>query len=163
MKIKIAKVIVVCLLVVLIILMLNKFADFATTKIYPYPTSGPSKIALSEAISRYKQGEINAVDLSKVTTFSWDRVYVFGPHTESSKIAAIAGKSWQDSCFTTIEFSDGMALLLFIHDKQVVDCIEFPQNEGAFVSLASHESGFSVQEAQFIMDENGDMIWLGSK
>jgi hypothetical protein len=56
-----------------------------------------------------------------------------------------------------------MALLLFIRDKQVVDCIEFPQNEGAFASLASYETGFSVQEARFIMDENGAMIWVGSK
>jgi hypothetical protein len=86
MNIKIAKVIVVCLLVVLIILILNKFTDFATTKIYPYPTSGPSKIALSEAISRYKHGEISVVDLAKVTTFSWDRVYIFGPYTEPSKL-----------------------------------------------------------------------------
>jgi hypothetical protein len=163
MKIKIAKVIVVCLLAMLIILTLNKFTDFATTKVYKYPTSGPSEIVLSEAISRYKHGEIPVVDLSKVTTFSWDRVYIFGPYTERSKIAAVAGKSWQDSCFTTIEFSDGMALLLFIRDKQVVDCIEFPENEGDFTSLASYESGFSFQEARFIMDERGKMAWLGDK
>lgn len=167
MKIKIAAYIVLSLLlsllVVLVFLTLNGLRAFNIIKVSKYPTSGPSEIALSNAISRYKNGEIPVVDLSTVTTFSWDRAYIFGPYTEGSEIDAVVGKSWRDSCFTTIAGSDGLTLLLFTRDEQAVGCIEFPRDQADFESLESYESGFSVQEARFIMDERGNMVWVDGK
>jgi len=158
---KTIKFLAICLLILLSIFIAVKFRDLTQIKVKKYPTADPSEVALSEAVSRYKNGEISVVDLSALTTFSWDRLYVFGPYTELSKIDDVLGKSWRRSCFTTIDSYEGFALLAFTNNEgQVVNCIEYPRDTADFASLENHESGFSIQEARFILDERGNMIWV---
>jgi hypothetical protein len=163
MNIRIFRYLMIFLLGVILIIAFNRLVNFITPKVVKYPTTGPSEAALSNAISRYKNGEISVVDLSTVTTFSWDRVYIFGPYTEFSKIDGIVGKSWRDSCFTTIQSSEGLSLLLFVNDHQAVGCIEYPRNMGDFAFLETQEAGFSDGEALFILDEKGRMVWIGDR
>jgi len=137
--------------------------ELTEVKVMEYPTAGPSKIALLDAISRHKNGEIPNVDLSTITTFPWDRLYVFGPYTQPSEIAAVVGRSWHKSCFTTIDTSEGLALLVFTNNGQVVDCIEFPSNIADFAPLREYEMGFSIEEARFIVDETGQIILVTNK
>lgn len=154
-------------LVVVVILLVALFAArlvlFSEVDIQPYPTRTPLEVALSETILRHKAGEIPVVDLSVITTFSWDRVYIFDPYSNLSEIDAVVGRSWRGRCFTSIETSDSYALLVFVKNGQYVECLEHPVGKGNFSSLARHESGFSVQEAKFRIDEYGRMIWIESK
>ena len=160
---KTIKFLTICFLVLLSSFIVVKLRDFTQIKVEKYPTPGPSEIALSEAISRHKNSEIPIVDLSKITTFSWDRVYVFGPYTELSKIDSVVGKSWHNYCFTTIDSYDGFALLIFTNKSQFVNCIELPRDVADFASLETHKAGFSAKEAQFILDAKGNMIWVDNK
>ena len=150
-------------LIILLLLMVNRILDLTEVKVMEPPTAGPSKIALLDAISRHKNGEIPNVDLSTITTFTWDRLYVFESYTQPSEIAAVGGRSWRESCFTTIGTSEGLALLVFTNNGQVVDCIEFPSNIADFAPLWEYEMGFSREEARFIVDERGQIIWVGNK
>src|SRR5262245_45268291 len=106
-------------LVILLALIANRILDYTEVKVMKYPTPGPSKIALLDAIARHKNGEIPNVDLSTVTTFPWDRLYVFESYTQPSEIDAVVGRSWRKSCFTTIHTSEELALLVFTNNSQV--------------------------------------------
>jgi hypothetical protein len=163
MSMKITKYLLICILAGLLLLILNTLVNPKEINVRKYPTAGPSEVALSNAISRYKNGEISVVDLSTVTTFSWDRLYIFGPYTGRSKIDAVIGKPWRDTCFTTIDSYDGFTLLVFTSNHQVVGCIEYPRDVGDFSPLESHESGFSAEEARFVLDERANVIWIGNK
>lgn len=119
-------------------------------------------LSLVQAIQRNKVGEIDKVDLSLLTSFSWDKLYIFRPYSPPEYIDTVLGKYWIGSRFTEIEWSDRISLLVFTKNGQVVQYVEFPRNQGDF-SLAANEKGYSITEAQFIMDEKGQMIWVFAK
>jgi len=162
MNTRILKYLLMGCLIILLLLMVNRILDLTEVKVMEYPTAGPSKIAVLDAISRHKNGEIPNVDLSTITTFPWDRLYVFESYTQPSEIAAVVGRSWRESCFTTIATSEGLALLVFTNNSQVVDCIEIPSNIADFAPLWEYEMGFSREEAQFVIDSRERIIWVGN-
>lgn len=127
------------------------------------PTPDPLEAELSDRISRYEKGEVSVIDLSAVTTFSWDRLYVFGPYTPLSELESTVGKSWRKICFTQIDVLEGYTLLVFTENKKVIHCLEYPVEKYDFSSLASYTSGISIQEAKFILDENKSLIWTKDK
>src|SRR5215216_2993427 len=88
--------------------------------------SDPLEADLSRLISRYKMGEVEVVDISAATTFSWQQLYIFGPYTSPSDIDAAVGRSWRKKCYTNIGASDGINLLVFTDGKTVVHCLDFP-------------------------------------
>lgn len=160
---KIIKYTLLFLLTISVLVTLNWLRAFTEIKVTRVPTAGPAETALSDAVSLYKRGEVSIVDLSTIVAFPWDRVYIFGPFTELSKIDAAIGKPWRDVCFTTIDSYEGYALLIFTNNHQAVDCIEYPRGDADFASLEVHENGFSPEEARFILDERANMIWVGNK
>lgn len=162
MNTRILKYLLMGCLIILLVLMVNRILYLTEPRVMEYPTAGPSRIALLDAISRHKNGEIPNVDLSTITTFPWDRLYVFEPYTQQSEISAVVGRSWRESCFTSIDTSDGRALLVFTNSSQVVDCIEFPINIADFAPLWEYEMGFSREESRFVVDSRGRMIWVGN-
>ncbi len=114
--------------------------------------------SLIQAIQKNRAGEVDKVDLSLLTSFSWDRLYVFGPYTLPEKIDMALGHYWIGSRFTEIQSSDGISLLIFTNNAQVVQYLEFPRSQGDF-SLVTNETGYSITEAKFSMDEKGQIIW----
>lgn len=113
---------------------------------------------LVRAIQKNRAGIIDKVDVSLLTSFSWDKLYVFGPYTPPKKIDTILDKYWIGSRFTEIKSSDRISLLVFTKNGQVVQYLESPRSRGDF-SPAANETGYSMIEAQFIVDEKGQMIW----
>jgi hypothetical protein len=122
-------------------------------------TVDPLEADLSHMISRYKNGEVEVVDISAVTTFSWQRLYIFGPYTSPFKMDDTVGRSWRKKCYTNILASDGISLLVFTDGKTVVHCLDFPRNEGWFPEFLE---GLTPQEARFTM-KNKSLIWVGDK
>lgn len=150
----------------LLIYALIKMVDTYLMLSVPYivnPTPDPLEAELFNTISRYEKGESSVIDLSAVTTFSWDRLYFFGPYTPLSELESTVGRSWRNICFTQIEVLEGYALLVFTEKKKVVHCLEYPVEKYDFSFLATYSSGFSIQEALFMLDENGSVIWTGGK
>ena len=117
---------------------------------------------LSEAISRYENGEINFVDFTTLATFSWDRLYVVGPYTSPKKIDSILGTFWLGSRFTPIQSSDSIALLIFTKRGHVVQYLEYPRGLGDFAS-ADNRLGYAMEESRFIVDERGRMVWVNDR
>lgn len=115
---------------------------------------------ISNAILMYKNGEISVIDFAKITTFSWDRLYIFEPYTSTDKIEHIFGNRFT-APVTTIETNDGVTLLVFAKDGRVVQYLEYGRNEADFAD-AHNETGYLFQEARFVMDDKGRMIWIGN-
>lgn len=101
-------------------------------------------------ISRYRNAEISVIKLSEVTTFSWDKVYFFGPYTPLSYLEYAVGRSWRSVCFTQIDTLEGYTLLVFTNKQKVVHCLEYPIDSFNFSSLAKYSSGLLIQDALFI-------------
>jgi len=117
--------------------------------------------ALDDAISRHKNGETPVIDFSSIkTTFMWDRLYVFEPYTQDSEIDDILGKTWNDheSCYTGVSYYDGIMLLVFTKNGQVVQCLDYGIY---FADPEKYE--FAIDQARFILDQRGDLIWVGNQ
>jgi hypothetical protein len=127
------------------------------------PPPSQLELDLAEMIDRYKKGEVSEIDISLLTTFTWDRLYVFGAYTDLAKLDSMFGDSWRNKCHVTIDYSDRVALLVFAQKNRVADCIEYPTYENDFSGLHKYESGFLPAEARFALDERGKVIWVGDK
>jgi hypothetical protein len=127
------------------------------------PTPDSLESELSVMISHYENAEISVIKLSDVTTFSWDKVYFFGPYTPLSSLEHAVGRSWRNICFTQIDTLEGYTLLVFTNKQKVVHCLEYPIDDFNFSSLAKYSSGLLLQDALFISDEKGKAILAGDR
>lgn len=126
-------------------------------------THDPLETELSNLVARNKDGSLDVIDISAATTFSWDRLYMFGPYTSPDDIDAIVGRSWRKSCYTQIYVSDGFIFLVFTDNKTVVHCLDYPKTNGNFLlPPEANNEGFSLNESRFRVNETGDLIWIGN-
>jgi hypothetical protein len=117
-----------------------------------------TEVALFDLISRYKNGDVEFIELKTVTPFDWDRLYVFGPYTRHFSISEIVGSTWSDICVTSIQSDDGIVLLIFTLNGQPVQCVEYGRGNGDFDMLENVRSGISIKDARFVLDRRGNII-----
>ena len=123
-------------------------------------TKDPFRADLSRMIARYNKGEVEVVDISAVTTFSWQWLCIFGPYTSPLEIDDTVGRSWRKKCYTYIRNSDVINLLVFTDGKTVVQCLDYPMIEGWFPEF---REGISSQEALFTVEKDSLLIWVGNQ
>ena len=122
--------------------------------------SDPLRAELSNMGWRYRNGEIEVIEVSAATTFSWQRLYIFGPYTSPLEIDDTVGRSWRKKCYTYIRNSDVINLLVFTDGKTVVQCLDYPMIEGWFPEF---REGISSQEALFTVEKDSLLIWVGNQ
>jgi hypothetical protein len=126
----------------------------------PPPTPDPLIDEIANAFARYENGEIPFVDLSTITPFKWDRLYIIGPYSPYKELTYTFGASWM-TCYTNTTAYDGWVFLVFASKNKIVRCFDYPVQPYDFTSVAG-ESGISVQDARFILHE--EFVWfLNSK
>jgi hypothetical protein len=158
--------ILLVLIGVILIASLVKLLDILDMYAVPYvanPTPDILESDLTHAFSSYERGGSSMIDLSAITTFLWDRLYVFGPYTPLEDLEAAVGRSWRNICFTHINVLENDALLVFTHDGKVVHCLEYSTEFYDFSSLGSYKSGISTQDAFFLVDDAGNVILADNK
>lgn len=114
---------------------------------------------ISQAVSRYEEGETACVDLAKVTTFAWEKLYIFRPYRSSEEIDRILGTFWLESRFLTISSNDGVTLLVFMRNGSVVQYVELSRG-AADLAFADNMYGYDPQKSCFVKDEQGHMVFL---
>ena len=92
---------------------------------------GRSEIS-KEIESQLKSNNWLSVDLSRVGGPDWDRVCFSGPYFHNSKAEQVLSFKWDIEKKSSIYSSDGINLLLFVKDDDVIACIEHPRNRGDF-------------------------------
>jgi hypothetical protein len=108
---------------------------------------------LSGMISLYKNGEISFIDLSIISTFSWDRLYIFGPYTSLEVINKSLNGIWLRYWNTSIEYNEGIVLLVFTNKGKVVQYLEYPRGPQCDFAGAHNLNGFNRDDAHFIVDD----------
>jgi len=117
---------------------------------------------ISEVISSYKTGRTQYIDFSAITTFSWDRMYIFAPYSGCERIDKAVGTItfWFDCQFTGIEMGKNSSLFIFTQKRKVVRYVLYEGYLDDF-SRGFEQEGFKFQEAHFITDKIGRMVWVG--
>lgn len=91
---------------------------------------------ISEQITaQLEASKTSPIDLSLVGPTSWDRVCVLPPYTLNQTAEQILGFPWDAQGRTAISGSDGINVLAFIQDGQVLAHAEHPRNKGDFSEL----------------------------
>jgi hypothetical protein len=157
------KILLISLMIGFCILVPFTLWELSEVTVKPAPTPDQLVADLAETINLYKKREVSEIDISLLTTFAWDRLYVFGAYTDLAKLDSMFGNSWRGKCHVTIDYSDSVALLVFAQNNKVVNCIEYPTYENDFSGLKKYESGFLHEEARFVLNERGNVIWIGDK
>ena len=86
---------------------------------------------ISDAIARQVRSEPSTgVDLGLLGPPDWTRVCIFGPYTESSTIDEKLGFKIGNS---SLEMDDGINLLVFVREKEVVAITAHSRGAGDFV------------------------------
>ena len=158
--------ILLVLIGVVLIASFVKILDMLDMYAVPYvanPTPDILETNLTRAFSSYERGESSVIDLSATTSFSWDRLYVFGPYTLLEDLEAAVGRSWRNICFTHIDVLENDVLLVFMSDGKVVHCLEYSMELYDLSSLGRYESGISLQEALFLIDDTGNVVLAHGK
>ena len=84
---------------------------------------------------QFEASKTAPIDLSVVGSPSWDRVCVLSPYTTNQAAEQILGFRWDAESNTSITVSDGVNVLVFVQNQQVVAYTEHPRNKGDFSKL----------------------------
>lgn len=91
---------------------------------------------ISEQIKvQFEASKTAPIDLSVVGPASWERVCVLSPYTTNQTAEQILGFKWDAESKTSIAGSEGINVLVFVQNQQVVAYTEHPRNKGDFSKL----------------------------
>jgi len=97
--------------------------------------SGGSSSISEQITAQVEASKTSPIDLSVVGPTSWDRVCVLGPYATNQHAEKVLGFKWDAESKTSIAGSDGITVLVFIQNQQVVAFTEHPRNKGDFTKL----------------------------
>jgi hypothetical protein len=100
-----------------------------------------------------RRGAGATVHFAEVAPFAWDRVYFFGPYTPHDRIHASLGLHWDGAQRTSIEWNDGVNLVVFVRGAAVVYWFEHPRHEE--LEALARPNGYTRQQARFVVRRVG--------
>lgn len=101
-----------------------------------------------------------SVRLADLTTFAWEKIYIFSPYTSLEKIHQFLGFKWSVARSTGIDYRDDINLLVFVENGKVVHFIEYPRTRADFKPLENSQ-GLTPERAKFeIQTKNRDVPLL---
>lgn len=109
---------------------------------------------LDKLVQLYKNGKVDAIDISSITPFEWEKLYLFSPYSPAELIFKTLGFSGDIKSY--ISTDDGIILFVFVKDKKVVQYMDYPRNTD-FIAVVN-DSGYNPAEAVFILDNEGRVV-----
>ena len=129
----------------------------------PASTPEPMILEITNAFSRYENGEIPFVDFSTITSFQWDRLYIIGPYSTYKELTYRFGISWM-ACDTNTDAYDGWVFLVFASGKKIVRCFDYPVVPYDFTYISNDSEAVPIQEAHFIiLNDDGIVGFVGGQ
>ncbi len=107
-----------------------------------------------------KNQNSDIIDISKLTPFSWDRLYIFKPFTPIKSINSELGFTWEEANKTLINQDDSYNLLVFTIKNEVVNYIKWPRGKGDFSKIET--TVYPYESAKFLLKQEkfGEQDWL---
>lgn len=97
-------------------------------------------------------------DFAADATIAWDRMYVFDCYSSQASVEKSLGFQWPDFRKTSIESSDGVLLVVFVRNREVVGWYEQPRS--IELGRLANGKGYSRSEAQFTIDRTSGRVEL---
>lgn len=90
------------------------------------------------------------IQLSSLTTFPWDKVFIFHPYITPEAIDKELGFKWSNAAKGELEYSDAFELLVFVRDGRVVKSARIHRKIGDW--MLDNRNGFRPGEAAFVVN-----------
>lgn len=122
----------------------------------------PVSSAIAEKVSK---GEGTIINLAEMTSFEWDKLYIFDPYESRDNIQNSIGQQFLKTDELPMGVSEGDTLLVFTKNNQVVHYFNHPRGKGDFSGLKNH-NWFTPQNAKFQVFQEGRGLygkWLKLK
>lgn len=97
--------------------------------------SSSSSPIRAKITAQFEASNTAPIDLSVVGPASWERICVLSPYTTNQTAEKVLGFRWDAESKTSIAGSDGVNVLVFVQNQQVVAYAEHPRNKGDFSKL----------------------------
>ena len=111
---------------------------------------------LDSLVASYKNGEVDSIRISAITSFEWEKLYLFGPYTPKQHIVEVTGLMDSANINTAIESHDTIVLFVFVNENIIVQYMDF-QREPDFI-YAIQNSPYNPNNAIFVLSEKGQPI-----
>ena len=111
---------------------------------------------LDSLVESYKKGEVDTINLSTITRFEWDTLFLFGPYTTKERIVEITGLMDAANIETSIDYDDSIVLFVFVNENKIVQYMDFHRDPDFVYSL--QESPYNPNNAIFVLNEKGQPI-----
>jgi hypothetical protein len=130
--------------------------------------AGLALVVWPAGLARYRSWELgravdrgpgSVVHFAEIGPGGWDRVYVFHPYYLPEKVQEDLEFPWPRAADSTIEWNDGVNLVVFVRGGAVAGWFEHPRNRGDLTGL-SNRVGYARSEARFVVqtDQEGRAI-----
>jgi hypothetical protein len=105
---------------------------------------------LADAIRReFVASGRKVMDLPKAVPFAWQRLCVLGPYSGQAQADELLGFRWKVEAHSDIARNDGITLLIFVKDKDVVAAVDYARADGDLNYAADH--CYQREDAKFTM------------
>lgn len=103
--------------------------------------------------SEVERGPGTSFSMVNLTSFDWERMHVFVPYSDASRINKALGFTWEDAESTGISLDESVSLLVFTRAGSVVYWLRYPRNYGEFELDADGDGSSSVsrEDARFVI------------
>lgn len=89
----------------------------------------PTSASIANAVA---SGPGTRLALADHAAFPWEKACIFGPYSPDDKVEAVTGVRGAASRAHGIGSNDGINVVMFIHEGQVVASVAHPRNHGDF-------------------------------
>lgn len=151
-----------------------KYGEQLFQRIPPTPSTLSIQLnnEFKNLVSQHIKGQISVIDLASITTFEWDRVYIFGDvpfFIDYTDIDHLLGKSWRniESCdyaavtaatITTPNLylpRGEYTIFVFMNESIITQCLFYQRILGVqvYTNSIDTETGIAREDAFFIIDK----------
>ncbi len=92
--------------------------------------------------SELDKADYKTINLSKITTFKWDRVCILGPYLLQENQDDILGFKAK----LLVTGNDGVSTLVFINSNQITTYVNYPRYKGDFLDALSNKPCYEHNE-----------------
>jgi len=111
---------------------------------------------LDSVVASYKNGEVDAINISTITSFEWGKLYLFGPYTPKQHIVEATGLMDLANIDTSIESYDTIVLFVFVNENKIVQYMDFHRAPDFVYSI--RDSPYNPNNSIFVLNEKGQAI-----
>lgn len=104
--------------------------------------------------------ELEEINISKLTPFKWNKLFIFKPYTPIDSINDKLGFVWEGAEKSHINQDDNFNLLVFTEKNKVIHYIKWPREKGDFMKIKKLK--YSYDSAIFILkkEKYGNQDWF---